>query len=195
MPNVAELIKEHVTLTVDSIDRVYLNGYVPSLYSSGGVVSFLRRRGATIPSPALFRQITEAFKDELRVWCDAQDVPWIEFKRGERKDDVVEPYRRRFKGASGVVLVGVAQERAKAWRGVKRQGEGGVSFNFEWTTVCVNHYYVYFIDAEWGPGFLKICGYAPYTLKLCLNGHVRHEALRNRAEMKGLRRRAIAAAR
>ena len=53
MPNVAELIKEHVTLTVDSIDRVYLNGYVPSLYSSGGVVSFLRRRGATIPSPAL----------------------------------------------------------------------------------------------------------------------------------------------
>ena len=35
----------------------------------------------------------------------------------------------------------------------------------------MNHYYVYFIDEEWGPGFLKICGYAPYTLKLCLNGH------------------------
>src|SRR5580765_748010 len=171
MPNVAELIKDHVTLTVDSIDRVYLNGYVPSLYSSGGVVSFLRRRGATIPSPALFRQITEAFKDELRVWCDGQDVPWIEFKKGERKDDVVEPYRRRFKGTSGVILVGVAQERAKAWRGVKRKGEGVVSFDFVWTTVCVNHYYVYFIDEAWGPGFLKICGYAPYTLKLCLNGH------------------------
>jgi len=171
MPNVAELIKDHVTLTVDSIDRVYLNGYVPSLYSSGGVVSLLRRRGATIPSPALFRQIIEAFKDELRVWCDAQDVPWIEFKRGERKDAIVEPYRRRFKGTSGVVLVGVAQERAKAWRGVKRKGEGVVSFDFVWTTVCVNHYYVYFIDEAWGPGFLKICGYAPYTLKLCLNGH------------------------
>jgi len=171
MPNVAELIKEHVTLTVDSIDRVYLNGYVPTLYSSGGVVSFLRQRGATIPSPALFRQITEAFKEELRAWCDARDIPWIELKKGERKDDVVEPYRRRFKGTSGVVLVGVAQERAKAWRGVKRKGEGVVSFNFEWTTVCVNHYYVYFIDTEWGPGFLKICGYAPYSLKLCLNGH------------------------
>ena len=35
----------------------------------------------------------------------------------------------------------------------------------------MNHYYVYFIDEAWGPGFLKICGYAPYTLKLCLNGH------------------------
>lgn len=171
MPNVAELIKDHVTLTVDCVDRVYLNGYVPLLYSSGGIVSFLRRRGATIPSPALFRQITEAFKDELRAWCDARSIPWIEFKKGERKDDVVEPYRRRFSGTSGVVLVGVAQERAKAWRGVKRKGEGGVAFDFEWTTVCVNHYYVYFVDEAWGPGFLKICGYAPYTLKLCLNGH------------------------
>jgi hypothetical protein len=124
MPNVAELIKEHVTLTVDCVDRVYLNGYVPLLYSSGGVVSFLRRRGATIPSPALFGQITEAFKQDLRAWCDAQDVPWIEFKRGERKDDIVEPYRRRFSGTSGVVVVGVAQERAKTWRGVKRKGGG-----------------------------------------------------------------------
>ena len=171
MPNVAELIKEHVTLTVDCVDRVYLNGYVPVLYSSGGVVSFLRQRGATIPSPALFGQITEAFKQDLRAWCDARAIPWIEFKKGERKDDVVEPYRRRFSGTSGVVLVGVAQERAKAWRGVKRKGEGSVSFDFQWTTVRVNHYYVYFIDEAWGPGFLKICGYAPYTLKLCVNGH------------------------
>jgi hypothetical protein len=171
MPNVAELIKEHVTLTVDGVDRVYLNGYVPALYSAGGIVSFLRQRGATIASPAMFRQITEAFKQDLQAWCDTRGIPWIEFKKGERKDDVVAPYRRRFSGTSGVVLVGVAQERAKAWRGVKRQGEGVVSFDFQWTTVCVNHYYVYFLDEAWGPGFLKICGYAPYTLKLCLNGH------------------------
>ena len=171
MPNVAELIKDHVTLTVDCVDRVYLNGYVPVLHSAGGVVSFLRQRGATIASPALFGQITEAFKQDLRAWCDARAIPWIEFRKGERKDDVVEPYRRRFGGTSGVVLIGVAQERAKAWRGVKRKGEGRISFDFQWTTVCVNHYYVYFIDEAWGPGFLKICGYAPYTLKLCLNGH------------------------
>src|SRR3954468_4267161 len=100
MPSVAELIKEHVTLTVDSIDRAYLNGYVPSLYSSGGVVSFLRRRGATIPSPAVFRHMTETFKDNRRPWCDGQDIPWIEFKKGERKDDSVEPYRRRFNRTS-----------------------------------------------------------------------------------------------
>jgi hypothetical protein len=171
MPNVAELIKDHVTLTVDCVDRIYLNAYVPGLHSSGGVVSFLRRRGQAIPSPAIFGQITAAFKAGLRAWADQQQIPWIEFRKGERKDDLVEPYRAQFSGPDGVVLIGVAQERAKAWRGVKRVRDGYVTFDYVWTTVYVNHYYVYFIDPEWGPGFLKVCGYAPYPLKLCLNGH------------------------
>jgi hypothetical protein len=37
MPNVAELIKDHVTLEVRCLDRLYLNAYVPRLQSSGRV--------------------------------------------------------------------------------------------------------------------------------------------------------------
>jgi hypothetical protein len=171
MPNVAELIKDHVTLTVDCVDRVYLNAYVPRLQASGGVVSFLRHRGQRVLSPAIFGQITAAFKTGLRSWADQQAIPWLEFKKGQRKDDVVQPYRDRFGASEGVVLIGVAQERAKAWRATKEVRGGYVHFTWRWTSVAVNHYYVYFIDPEWGPGFLKICGYAPYTMKLCLNGH------------------------
>lgn len=171
MPNVAELIKDHVTLTVDCVDRVYLNAYVPRMQSSGGVVGFLLQRGQTIPSPAIFGKITEAFKSGLRAWADARDIPWLEFKQGQRKDDVVEPYRQRFIGSEGVVLIGVVQERAQAWRATKNTRGRSVYFTYRRTSVSVNHYYVYFIDPEWGPGFLKICSYAPYTMKLCLNGH------------------------
>jgi len=174
MPNVAELIQDHVTLAVDCVDRLYLNAYVPRLQSSGGVVTFLEHRGQTIPSPALFGKITEAFKHGLRAWCDREGIPWLEFTKGERKDDVVQPYRERFTatGATeGVVLVGVAQEKAAAWRATKQVTGRAVHFTYARTTVYVNHYYVYFIDREWGPGFLKVCGYAPYTMKLCLNGH------------------------
>ena len=35
----------------------------------------------------------------------------------------------------------------------------------------VNHYYVYCVDKDFGPFFLKFCSYFPYTAKLCLNGH------------------------
>ena len=174
MPNVAELIKDHVTLAVDCVDRLYLNAYVPRLQSTGGVVSFLTHRGQTIPSPALFGKITDAFKTELRAWAERGGIPWIEFQKGARKDDVVQPYRERFAasgGTDGVVLVGVAQERASAWRATKQVTGRAVHFTYMRTSVYVNHYYVYFIDQEWGPGFLKVCGYAPYTMKLCLNGH------------------------
>ena len=100
-------------------------------------------------------------------------MPWIHFAKGQRKDDLVEPYRARFQQDSGVVLIGVAQERASAWRArtVRSTTSSHVDFVYARTTVYVNHYYIYFIDPEWGPGFLKVCSYAPYTMKLCLNGH------------------------
>jgi hypothetical protein len=159
-------------LDVTCVDRLYLNGYVPRLQSEGGVIGFLLyARGQPIPSPAVFGQITEAFKTRLRAWCQARDVPWIEFKKGERKDTIVQKYRERFRASSGVVLVGVAQERAKAWTATKQVRGRHVHFTFRRKSVCVNHYYIYLIDPEWGPAFIKICGYAPYALKLCLNGH------------------------
>jgi hypothetical protein len=147
-----------------------MNGDVPVLQRSGGVVSFLRPRGAPIASPALVGQITEAFKQELRAWGDAQAVPWLEVKRGDRQDAGVEPDRRRVTGTSGVVLVGVAQARATAWRGGKRRGEGAVAFDCQGTTVGVNPSDVYCLDEAWGPGLLKIRGSAPDTLPLGLNG-------------------------
>jgi hypothetical protein len=60
MPNVAEIIKDHVTLEVNCVDRLYLNGYVPRLQQDGGVIGFLcRARGQKIPSPAVLGQITQ----------------------------------------------------------------------------------------------------------------------------------------
>src|SRR5215813_2756993 len=172
MPNVAELIREHVTLDVKCVDRLYLNGYVPRLQSEGGVVAFLRQAGGrVIPSPAVFGEITTSFRTRLRAWCDEREIPWIEFRKGERKDDLVQKYRDRLRAASGVVLVGVAQERAWAWTARKSQRGAWVHVTWQRASVYVNHYYIYVIDREWGPAFIKVCGYAPYALKLCLNGH------------------------
>jgi hypothetical protein len=35
----------------------------------------------------------------------------------------------------------------------------------------VNQFYVYAVDDDFGPFFLKFCSYFPYNAKLCLNGH------------------------
>ncbi len=40
--NVAELIQNHVTFELEAIDRMYLNAYVPSPQTGGGLVYFLK---------------------------------------------------------------------------------------------------------------------------------------------------------
>lgn len=172
MPNVAEIIKDHVTLEIRCLDRLYLNGYVPRLQASGGVIDFLVRAcGQKIASPAVFGQLTEAFKTRLRRWASERQIPWIEFRKGERKDTVVQRYRDRFRKSSGVVVIGVAQERASGWAATKQRRGRFVDFVYFRKSVCPNHYYVYVLDPDWGPAFIKICGYAPYPVKICLNGH------------------------
>ena len=172
MPNVAEIIKDHVTLEVRCLDRLYLNAYIPRLQSPGGVIDFLIRAcRQTIASPALFGQLTEAFKARLRRWATEQQIPWIEFRKGERKDAVVQRYRDKFRKPSGVVVIGVAQERASAWSATKQRRGRFVDFVWFRKSVCPNHYYIYVLDPEWGPAFIKVCGYAPYAIKICLNGH------------------------
>ncbi|MEW6301646.1 MAG: hypothetical protein AB1671_28585 [Thermodesulfobacteriota bacterium] len=189
MPNVAELIREHVTLDLKCVDRLYLNGYVPRLQHEGGVVAFLRQAGGhVVPSPAIFGELTKSFRQRLRAWCDQRRIPWIEFRKGERKDDLVQKYRDRFAGAAGVVLVGVAQERAWAWQPTQTRRGAWVHFTWHRKSVCVAHYYIYVIDRDWGPAFLKVCGYAPYALKLCLNGHewAKRQAQRQRLRFTAL---------
>ena len=40
--NVADVLKEHVTLEVEGIDRMYMNVYVPQLQREEGVASFFQ---------------------------------------------------------------------------------------------------------------------------------------------------------
>jgi hypothetical protein len=51
-PNVRDLLDGHISLELESIDRLYLNGYVPQLQHGAGLVGFLcQQRGQ--PTPAL----------------------------------------------------------------------------------------------------------------------------------------------
>ncbi len=60
--SVAEVLKQHVTLEVEGIDRMYLNVYQPRLQTDRGVAAFFRfNRGATFASSALMDPISKSF--------------------------------------------------------------------------------------------------------------------------------------
>lgn len=172
MTNVNELLRDHVSLTVECLDRIYLNGYIPILQLPGQLVEFLvGHRGHPIPSPVLLGQITQQFAERVKAFAAQNGIPIVHFKPGQRKDDIVAIYRQHFDKPEGVVVIGVAQEKAQAFKGRKKDKSGYVGFEYTRETVYVNHYYFYIQDADFGPAFIKVGSYAPYPVKVCLNGH------------------------
>jgi hypothetical protein len=74
--SVATVLKEHVNLEVESIDRMYLNVYVPPLQSEGGVACFFRRhRGQKVASAALMVPITHRFVMRIEKFVKDHGIP------------------------------------------------------------------------------------------------------------------------
>jgi len=172
--NVAAILGDHVRLTVEAIDRMYLNVYVPRLQSTFAAVNFFREhRGQPLASAALMAPMSRGFVAELEGFAARHRLPVVAFAKGQRKDDVMAEHLRRFTAEEGVVFIGKAQERASVFRTQKRR-RPGTGQAYPWivkSTAMVNHYYIYALDRDFGPFFLKFCSYFPYNAKLCLNGH------------------------
>jgi hypothetical protein len=171
--SLASIMRDQVALSVTCLDRLYLNGYVPTLQAPGQLVRFCREHlGKPIASPALFGPLHDRFVQSVQTFAVEHEVPLIHFKRGQRKDTLAAQYRARSKVDDGVVFIGIAQEKATSFKARKVVAKsGGVSFDFSRQSVAVNQIYFYVQDAEWGPAFVKVGTYLPYPVRVCLNGH------------------------
>lgn len=175
MATISSLLADHVTLQVRSVDRIFLAGYVPGLQTAGQVVRFLNDHvGGTIPSPVILGKTARRYMAAIDRYALDHEIPAVRFGKGDCKEDIAREYFTRAErdGRFGVVMVGVAQEKAYAWRGWRDGGpDGHPHFEFGRQAVFVNHYYFYIRDREWGPGFIKTNAYAPYPVWCYLNGH------------------------
>ena len=172
--SIAEILREHVTLEVESIDRMYLNVYIPRLQTEAGVAGFFRHhRGHPFASSALMEPISKAFIRGIEAFAAQERVPLLTFAPHQRKDAVMAEHLARFPAPEGVVFIGKAQEKTRVFRTEKRRNPA-TGQPYPWlvrSTALVNQYYFYCVDRDFGPFFLKFCSYFPYTAKLCLNGH------------------------
>jgi hypothetical protein len=172
--SVAEVLRKHVTLEVESIDRMYLNAIVPRLQITEGAVSYIRhQKKAQVASTNAVEPMTRAFVQNIERFAGQNGIPLVPFLKGQRKEDVAAEIRTRRPVTDGVVFIGKAQEKCTVYRTEKRHNPK-TQCAYAWivkSTALVNHYYFYCVDANFGPFFLKFCSYFPYNAKLCLNGH------------------------
>jgi hypothetical protein len=177
MTDYATLLRDHVTLKVRSIDRIFLQAYVPQLQSVGLVCRFLRwQRNFPIPSSAAFGKMGEQYRKAIDRFAQLQNIPRLEFEKGQDKEKLALPYLQAAakQRQDRVVLIGTAQEKASVWRSWPRKGQGkAVHPHMDWgrQMAFIHHFYFYLWDAEWGGTFWKTNAYAPFPIWLWLNGH------------------------
>ena len=170
----ADIVRGHVSLEIEGFDRLYFNGWVPALQTSGQIAGWLHWRGFPIASPAALGRNAQAFRAAVRRYADGNQIPWVVFRKGDRKLEVIRPYLDAAEqaGQSKVVAIGEAREFQWVFDATKKDGPDGVPwFRFYRTGRLVTCYYFYIHDRRTGPAFIKVCCYAPYPVKVWCNGH------------------------
>lgn len=172
MPTVQEILPEKISLDIECVDRVYLNGYVKDLQMAGGVVNFIRKQFKwPIPSPKAMYELTEQFKKAVETFAQEIGREIYIFSKGEDKDEIARQHAELFGISEGVVLIGKAQEKTNAFRSKRQDKKGKVWFNYFRQNVHVTHFYFYIMDKDFGLCFIKVCTYLPFEVKVCFNGH------------------------
>jgi len=136
--------------------------------SGGFFRGYLGHRFASTKQAA---SMTERFVTSIRDFLQRHGVPLVRFQKGQRKDAVFQQRLKQFKAPEGVVFVGVAQEKARVPRTIRKHfGQAarfpGSTTPRPWSTCTTS--------TAWtrtsGRSSSKFCSYFPYTAKLCLNG-------------------------
>jgi hypothetical protein len=156
----------------DCVDRIVLNAYYSLGHNPGGFRVWWRRlhEGSEeqLDNAHLMR-MAGRFARRVRAWANANQVPLIYCKAGERKHEIAEEYLATHAVGVGVFMVLVARAKATMWD--VHRSDAGVIGNIEKKSGFVNHFSFHIMDPQWGHLTIKMSGHPPFGAQIILNGH------------------------
>lgn len=165
---------------IECFDRVVLFGTYKAIGWTGAMEQHLRGRGTSFMefNKSYANQLRLEVADHVRTLARAQDIEIRQVNYGERKEAIVEEILAVRGRREGVVCILGAIERCRCFN----QATGFLQL--QWSPGKCQHFYVYFIDAEFGLCHLRIPTWAPFRLQFCCNGH---DWLERQMKQAGLR--------
>ena len=125
---VADVIQNHVTLTLESIDRLYLNVIQQRLQVEKGITWFFcQHRQEAYATAKVMSAMTRRFVSQVERFCANSNVPLLTFEKGQRKDDLAQKYHAQRTATDTILFVGKAQEKATVIRTYTRTDPQGYS--------------------------------------------------------------------
>lgn len=165
----------------DCVDRIVLNGYFRFAQSPGGFRLWWRAWMGSDDKldRAHLLRMAGRFSRRVRAWAKSHHVALIDCRKDDRKHEIAEALLPKDPQFTGVFCVLVGRAKMSVWDVI---GKG----HLERRDAFVNHYSFHIVDREWGHVTIKVCGHAPFTVQVILNGH---ECVARQAVAAGVRLR------
>ena len=165
--------KDSIQFGYRCFDRLLLNGLIQPFQQPERVLGFFNayREGQRVTR----RTLTE-IADQFQYWVKNRSAKWdapiLEPPDGDddesRRNRFVEPYFHNPK-PNQVVAIVKAREPARILIAIG--GKDNESPHLEYKQRWVNQYNFYVNDPHWGPMFVRMCPYFPFSARVCLNQH------------------------
>lgn len=160
-------------------DRIVLNARIPAFMDGARAMGFLSQHRGLFPvqksHPVKISTDYEKWVGEL---AQSGQCPLLVDPEG-RRDKFMEPY---FASAQPDQIVGIIKAREPV-RILTAVGSQGKSTHLEGKLRWVNQYNYYIQDRQFGPLFVRISPYFPFTARVCLN---QHDWIANRLRQQGI---------
>ncbi len=171
-----QLIERHrdsVQGVLSCFDRVVCMGTLPDICHPEAMTRFLNTRGIRIFDYTKWAQVlAEAIRRDVEALAQRAglEVEYIA-RKGLRKEDRIKEILAHRGRAPGIVHIFSGVEACSSYRPWYHRPTGK-SFMKRRSGKCL-HYYVYFIDSDWGLCYLRIPTWAPFRMQFYCNGHNR----------------------
>jgi len=147
-------------------DRLLLHGCIPSFLEGARAQGFFWVYRKIYP---VSRKVLREVARQYHNWAEHSARKWGVEIVGDpkaRRDDFVEPYFRKAQPDQVVVII-----KAREPAGIMTAIGAGEKWHLETKYRWVEQYNFYLQDAEWGPMFVRVCPYFPFSTRICLNQH------------------------
>jgi hypothetical protein len=160
-------------------DRMVLDARIPAFLRAERALGFFSQdRGMFPVHKNDLVKISDDYERWVREKIESSQCPLLDAPEG-RRDEFMEPY---FASAQPDQIVGIIKAREPVVI-LTAVGFRGKSTHLELKLRWVNQYNYYMQDRDFGPMFVRVSPYFPFTARLCLN---HHDWIANRLRRQGI---------
>lgn len=163
---------DKITGVLSCFDRIILQGTLPDICHPNAITMFFNAQKMRIFD---FKQWAEPLRDEIRDAIEGLaaesgiEVEFIRKQQDFRKEERVQEIIAARGDHPGIVHIFSAMESCTAFKPWHDKQTHATFFKYD-SGRCL-HYYVYFLDPEFGLCYLRIPTWAPFRLQFYCNGH------------------------